>query len=303
MHIVHVNFDDWRVELLPLPQNQQYNHQSNTTEDMACKLYIIPFHSLEKAFEASHVNLEEQREYNTDTHTLEEITTALPQVTHILPSAMEPFLLLEPWLDLIMSSQELSHLDIHQIELPKPFISQMLLASQIALFRGYISDCNAEDLAELFPRKTTSGVDIDSLLREGEYFARLDTCSLKDTLIGGKGPIRDSKDLWTCLATSNRGATGIRATRNNLPESPVYLFLIKWNENMRTELEYRVFCAPGSGRVAAISQYKWHERWFHANESIERQNEIAKRVIDGTRTIHRQIEAHPAMTEELRERR
>ncbi|KAL8730185.1 MAG: hypothetical protein Q9166_004268 [cf. Caloplaca sp. 2 TL-2023] len=269
---------------------------------MAPRLHVISFRDVENVFQASDETLDEQREYNTHAHNEEEIKNALPDVTHILPSAMQPFLLVEPWLDLIMSSQGLSDLDVHTIELSKPFISQVLLATQIALIRGYISDSNAEDLADLFPKKTTRGIDIEQLLREGKYFARLDTCSMKDAIIGGRGPIRNSKDLWSRLATSNRGATGIRAMRSNFPEQPVYLFLIKWNDKMQTDLEYRVFCAPGSGKIAAISQYKWHAPWYHASKPIEQQKDIANRVFDGAMTIHRQIEAYSAMTEELRNR-
>lgn len=184
--------------------------------------------------------------------TLEEVSTVLPHFNHIAPSATQPFLPFKPWLDLIKSSQGLSDLDIHEIELPKPLISQVLAASQVALIRGYVSDCYAEDVAELFPQRTTRGSDIEKLLREGKYFARLDTCSLKDATVG-IGPIRDSKDLWTRLMTSNRGANGMKALRDNFPDHPVFLFLIQWDTKMRTDLEYRVFCAPGCGAIAAIS--------------------------------------------------
>lgn len=267
---------------------------------MDLRLNIVPFSSIEKAFQASDETLDEQQEYNTHTHTLEEISNALPHLKHHVPSATQPFLPLKPWLDVIKSSQGLSDLDVHQIELPKSFTSQVLSASPVALIRGYISDCNAEDLAELFPRLTARSIEIEQLLRDGKYFARLNTCSLKDAIFG-KGPVRDSQDLWTRLATSSRGAMGMRAMRDSLPEQPVYLFLIKWNDKMRTDLEYRVFCAPGGGEIAAVSQYKWHAPWYHAREGINSQREIAKRVFEGAKAIHRQIMAHQAMTEDLRE--
>ncbi|KAL8977822.1 MAG: hypothetical protein Q9205_006457, partial [Flavoplaca limonia] len=262
---------------------------------------VIPFRNLEETFQTSDETSKEQQGYNTHFHTLEEISTVLPQLDHIAPSVIQPFLPFMPWLDLIKSSQGLSDLDIHEIQLPKSFISRVLAASQVALIRGYVSDCYAEDLAELFPRRTTLGSDIETLLQEGRYFARLNTCSLKDAIIG-KDSVRDSKDLWTRLATSIRGANGMRAMCDNFPDQPVSLFLIKWNDEMRTDLEYRVFCAPGCGRIAAISQYKWHAPWYHAREGVDRQKEIAKRVFEGAKALHRQIMTHEAMTDDLRRR-
>ncbi|KAI4261618.1 MAG: hypothetical protein L6R42_003182 [Xanthoria sp. 1 TBL-2021] len=215
---------------------------------MDLRLNIVPFSNIEKAFQASDETLDEQQEYNTHTHTLEEISHALPHLKHHVPSATQPFLPLKPWLDVIKSSQRLSDLDVHQIELPKSFTSQVLSASHVALIRGYISDCNAEDLAELFPRLTARRIEIEQLLREGKYFARLNTCSLKDAIVG-KGPVRDSQDLWTRLATSSLGAMGMRAMRDSLPEQPVYLFLIRWNDKMRTDLNIQSFVVQEGGRL------------------------------------------------------
>ncbi|KAL8998661.1 MAG: hypothetical protein Q9169_002322 [Polycauliona sp. 2 TL-2023] len=268
---------------------------------MEPRLHIIPFSEIEKAFRTSDETFSEQQEYNTHFHTLDEIFSILPQLHHVEPSPTQPFLPLSPWLGIIKSSQGLSDVDVHQMQLPKTFVSQVLLASQVALIRGYVSDCNAEDLAELFPRRTLGGMDIEKLLQEGKYFPRLDTCSLKDAIIG-QGPVRDSKDLWTRLATSSRGVSGMRAMRDSFPESAVYLYLIKWNNKMRTDLEYRVFCAPGSGKIAAISQYEWHSPWYHAKESMGRRKEIAEQVFDGAKAIHRRLMAHDAMAEDRRER-
>ncbi|KAL8666503.1 MAG: hypothetical protein Q9168_007472 [Polycauliona sp. 1 TL-2023] len=268
---------------------------------MEIRMNVIPFSDIEKAFQTSDGILCEQQDYNTHFHTLEEISSILPQFHHVIPSPSQPFLPLTPWLDIIKSSQGLSDLDIHKIELPRTFLSQVLSASQVALIRGYVSDCDTDDLAELFPRRTLGGMDIEKLLQAGKYFPRLDTCSLKDAIIGF-GPVRNSKDIWTRLATSNRGVSAMRAMCDYQLEKPIYLFLIKWNDKMRTELEYRVFCAPGWGRIAAVSQYKWHAPWYHANESGDRQKEIAKRVLEGAEAVHAQLMAHEAMTEELRER-
>lgn len=145
------------------------------------------------------------------------------------------------------------------------------------------------------------GCDVDQLLREQKYFPRLDTSSLKDAL-GGSGPVKDVKDLWSRLATPARGSAGIEAMMKCYADRPVYLYLLKWDDKMRTDLEYRVFCAPESTRISAISQYKWHTRWYHAGKSFQEQNEISQRVFENAKMIHRQIMLHPAMTEHLKNR-
>ena len=56
---------------------------------------------------------------------------------------------------------------------------------------------------------------------------------------------------------------------------PIDMYLFPWREDMRTELEHRVYCPPplaqgnDSGKsaeaeISAISQYSWHTPWYHA---------------------------------------
>lgn len=80
----------------------------------------------------------------------------------------------------------------------------------------------------------------------------MDPCSLKDAVIG-QGPVKNVRDLWTRLATSARGTTGIASLLSTessslhpvAEEQPVYIYLLPWRETMNTSLEYRVICAPG----------------------------------------------------------
>ncbi|KAL8646896.1 MAG: hypothetical protein Q9210_005871 [Variospora velana] len=206
-------------------------------------------------------------------------------------------------LDASVPSLDVSGPHVHRIELPRSFLSAMSPISNVAFYKGHLSG-DAEDLqflADTFPKKTVSNVDISQLLQEGRYFARLDTCSLKDSLVGG-GPVKDSEDLWKRIATSMRAAAGIQAMAAANSYEPVYLYLLKWNDKMQPGLEYRVFCAPEIMRITAISQYRWFEKWYHTKETWQRQNEIAKRVLENAMVIHQQIMMHPAMNDDLKMR-
>lgn len=206
-------------------------------------------------------------------------------------------------LDASVSSLGSSGPHVHRIELPRSFLSAMLPISNLAFYKGHLSG-DAEDLqflANTFPKKTVSEVDVNLLLQEGRYFARLDTCSLKDSLVG-RGPVKDSEDLWKRITTSMRAAAGIQAMTAANSYEPVYLYLLKWNDKMQPGLEYRVFCAPEIMRITAISQYRWFEKWYHSGETWQRQNEIAKRVLENAKVIHQHIMMHPAMNDELKRR-
>ena len=177
---------------------------------------------------------------------------------------------------------------------------------------GRLATTDEEDLSESFPKPTTDGTLLDSLLSQNQtkkFFVRMDTCSLKDAVIG-QGSVKNVKDLWTRLATSARGTTGISSLRTTVSsshhllaeEQPVYMYLLPWRESMNTSLEYRVFCAPGSsGKISAISQYSWHKPWYHALESDENQEQVVQQVWRGVQDIHAKIMAHYKISERLKE--
>ena len=109
------------------------------------------------------------------------------------------------------------------------------------------------------------------------------------------------EELWTRLATSMRACNGIKALRAIDERASVYLFLFPWNEEIRTEKEYRVFCPPTDwGRISAVSQYKWHEPWAHAGKDVEEQREIVERVWKGIKEVYERLMRCEAMTERLR---
>lgn len=165
---------------------------------------------------------------------------------------------------------------------------------------GRMNASDAEDLDEYFPRTTTRGIPLSELLGEDKFFARLDTCSLKDAADGGQGAVTSVEQLWTRLATSARACQGIRSLRAQDEDVAVFLYLFPWNEGMKTSLEYRVFCPPDGGRIAAVSQYRWHEPWVHADKGAEEQRDIAERVWSGAEEVHGRLMASDSMTESMR---
>lgn len=103
---------------------------------------------------------------------------------------------------------------------------------------------------------------------------------------------------------------GINDLRN--ASIPVILYLFPWDKTMQTELEYRVFCPPTSsismenstrtGNMAAISQYRWYERWFHHKQPRSEQIAIADRLVEHCQELCYSIKAHPALTSLIRSR-
>ena len=255
-------------------------------------LTIIPYSKVEAAIAQEKENLCDQREYNTTFHTREEISKVLPHMQHFGPDE-QPWILLSPWLDLIMSSRGLQETNVHRILLSGSFLVQLIHASQVGLHMGRLSKDEAEDLQDAFPKTTTRGESIEDLIQQNKFFVRLDACSLKDAWIG-EGPVENVSDLWTRLATSARGMSGIRDLRQ--ASIPIHMYLFPWDDTVRTELEYRVYCPPSTGKIVAISQYKWHAPWHHSDTKQDFEG-IAKRLFVSCEKLHRKIVAHPSMTD------
>lgn len=258
------------------------------------KLNKIPYDRVTAALVTECDTLKEQRIFNTCHHPLSEIEVAIPSIQHFGFDS-QPWVLLSPWLSLILWSRGLKESDVHRIHLPGKILVLLKHASQVGVQLGRVSDSDAEDLADAFPNTTASGNDVDILLQRSPSFVRLDTCSPKDALIG-KGPLKSAKDLWTRLATSQRATNGIRSLQEM--EMPIYLYLFPWDDSLRSELEYRVYCPPNKNRIAAISQYQWHSPWWHA--SSDNQRGIAQSILIGCEKLHAQIAGSDAMTDSQR---
>ena len=90
------------------------------------------------------------------------------------------------------------------------------------------------------------------------------------------------------------------------------MYLFPWREDIRTELEYRVYCPPplaesdnpgksAEAKISAISQYNWHTPWYHA-ASESKYKGLTQALLKSCRDLHQKIVTSPAFTERLKSR-
>lgn len=159
--------------------------------------------------------------------------------------------------------------------------------------------------------KTTAGTPISGLFAKSSsgdsraFFTCISNCSLKDSsykptygasrnISLGSGPLREMQQLWQRIATSARALEGIKDLR--AANLPVNLFLMPWNNEIQPLREYRVFCAPRGGAIAAVSQYRWFETWMRLEEGLEAMSKMktsAATILGGIQNVHQRLMAHP----------
>jgi len=82
-------------------------------------------------------------------------------------------------------------------------------------------------------------------------FLRLDASSPKDG-VGGTQPLKSADEVVLRLTTSHRAMNAItKLVEEGAQEIPMYF--LPFNDKMMTEKEFRVFCSPGEGNIAAVS--------------------------------------------------
>ena len=95
-------------------------------------LKTILYRTIEQALAQQKDTFQDQHVFNTVHHKREEIEAILPDLQHFAPDT-QPWILLKPWLDLIMASQGLREVDVHRIRLPGSFLVQLIHASKLGL--------------------------------------------------------------------------------------------------------------------------------------------------------------------------
>lgn len=190
---------------------------------------------------------ENEEDYNSNFHTYDEargepIPSEIPQS-------------FKRWLPLIARSQNIPPERIQTIILTKAQAQLIIDASRSSLHTRELSRIYAEELEEL-------ASSFQSLIFPSEgLFLRLDACSPKDG-VRGVSPLKTVQDIVLRLTTSHRATNSIlrclekEEEREEEKREDVDLFLLPFDESMRTDKEYRVFCAPPDGRVTCISQYR-----------------------------------------------
>ena len=216
-------------------------------------------------------------------------TLLIPHLSHYPPSVTTGHY--EDWVELLAESQGFE--EYHVINLPAYLCRSMLNMQTIWKLRGTLSQEEMNEIIELFPRKTTQGLDIDAALDgEKKWFMRLDLCRPKDG--AGKGPVTTMTELVHRLCTSMRARTEFETNLREEDKIPGMVFLVPFNPRMDPSREYRVFCPPFARCISAISQYRWHGPLSSSSTDFERGalEERLKNVARQANSIYSRIIAH-----------
>ncbi|CAI4212034.1 unnamed protein product [Parascedosporium putredinis] len=95
----------------------------------------------------------------------------------------------------------------------------------------------------------------------------------------------------SCNSQPRRAWITVTNYLNKNPQSPLPLFFLPFDSRIKTEMEYRVFCAPESLRVCAVSQYEWHKPWRFSTRSETGMQTAAGTILEGIDQIRAQIVA------------
>lgn len=155
------------------------------------------------------------------------------------------------WLPLIARSQNIAAEKIQTAILTPAQARLILKASDSSIHTKTLNRVYKEDLEE-----EIAPVFSSLIFPPNGLFLRLDACSPKDGA-GGNNPLLTVDDVILRLTSSLRARNAIDGALRDRTDD-VSLYFLPFDQRMATEHEYRVFCAPGEGKVTAVSQYKWH---------------------------------------------
>jgi hypothetical protein len=185
-------------------------------------------------------------------------------------------------LPLIASSQRIPLDQIQTLTLTPAQGRLLLDAAQASLHTRQPSRPHSEDIEETI-NPTFSML---KFAPEG-LFLMLDASSPKDG-VKGTQPLHTIDEVILRLTTSHRAVNAITALlRRGAKEIPLYF--LPFNNKMRTDREFRVFCPPGDGRISVVSQYKWHAPSIFARLPPDILESTLMKVLDGIRCVHAEI--------------
>ncbi|KAE8446279.1 hypothetical protein EG329_012365 [Mollisiaceae sp. DMI_Dod_QoI] len=185
------------------------------------------------------------------------------------------------WLPLILRSRNIPLELIQTFILTTQDARLILDASKSSLHTREPNRIYAEELAELATSLQSLNFPPEGL------FLRLDACSPKDGVLGVR-PLKSTEEIALRLTTSHRATNSILRCVERGDEG-IELFFLPYDEKMRTEKEYRAFCAPSEGSVRGVSQYRWHKPNLFSSRPEEEIKEIMRKVMDGILSIHGEI--------------
>ncbi|KAI1207842.1 uncharacterized protein F4807DRAFT_168231 [Annulohypoxylon truncatum] len=219
------------------------------------------------------------------------------------------------WLPLILASRSLSPSDVQTVTLGNPEVCLLEKIAKTSVtsreIDGAYEDKVKEKIAPLF---STLEFPPQGL------FMQLNTCSTKDGVPGlVGGALCTVKEVILQLVTSKKALNAFSWHLQDRTErlfyygspfmterhqasfevwhssqEPLQLFLLPFDDRMKQEREYRVFCPPAwrsskyTPKITAISQRKWDEPWLLANMPLPDMKQWASKIL--------------AMCDEIRER-
>jgi hypothetical protein len=185
---------------------------------------------------------------------------------------------------------------LQTIRLTRPQTTLLLAATEASLPRLEVNRLFREDLAEELVPLLEARLTFPP---EG-LFLRLDACSPKD----GAGPavLRSVAEVVGKVVTSVRarnamvrwvGGWGSAAAGEGAAEEGeevtreggLELFFLPFDARMAAEREYRVFCAPGDGRIAGVSQYRWYKPWRFRGLGEQAQEKVVRAILEGAEAV------------------
>jgi len=240
------------------------------------RLRIVEYETVKADFDSGAPT-----EFNSNFHTAEEAAD-LRLPTGIPSNAPTSF---ERWLPLVMRSRGLQDDALQVVSLTSAQVRLLVLAAGASVHTRVLNRAYAEDLEE------EVAPSFDGLVFPPQgLFMRLAACSAKDGAqkIPGKMQISSIDEIILQLTTSLRAWSVLNNTVN-AQTARLGLFFLPFDGRMDTAQEYRVFCAPESMRITAVSQYRWHKPWHFADRSGEERIAVARSIFAGIQKIQAEI--------------
>lgn len=215
--------------------------------------------------------------FNTSFHTTKEADLPRPEET---PYSFGR------WLPLILETRNLEPSQAQVISLSPAQTRLLLTAASASIATRMINQAYMEDIKDEIIDPGLSKLSFPDC----GLFMRLDQCSPKDgrQSTPGKLSLHSAMDIVLRLTTSQRACSSLVKSLE-LGNSNISLFFLPFNDRMKSEREYRVFCQPHDGKIAAISQYCWHKPWLFANLPVDERNTLVNDLWTKIQTLHGQI--------------
>ncbi len=187
------------------------------------------------------------------------------------------------WLPLILESRGIHPSACQTISLSRGQVATILSAARSSIQTGEVSRAYAEVLQdEIYPVFAKLKFPTEGL------FMRLGGCSLKDAASKGQMAVLSANDAVVQISTSLRAFITFTNFLDSEKDS-IMLYCVPFDARMDTSHEYRVFCVPGTLRISAVSQYKWHKPWVFASKTAQERHDTAEAIMRGIHDIHTSV--------------